>query len=197
MLNAKAHAIESHLEAALLDFGSLGRILQQNGIGVVDVGIDGLRSLQRAEPGQAPSVARDRQVIHFPSAALADSKRHQLVVTPEGAVEQQKICVLKLSHELGIELPAAGYECHAPTGGLVFDDQSHRMTGFRVRSKSGRVTRYWKGCDCDPTECSVAVLELTPPMKAGLGHRDCCERAGDRQNIRRALQNVSDGSGCV
>src|SRR5919206_378507 len=71
------------------------------------------------------------------------------------------------------------------------------MTGSRVRSKSRRVARYWKRCDRDPAECSVAVPELTPPVKPGFAHRNFRERAGDRQNIGVTRQNGSDGSGCV
>src|SRR5580704_4166874 len=82
------HAVECNVPAGTCGFRTLGGIVDQERIGVVDVDKDLSPHIETCEGRDGSVLARTTHVTH-PSAALgSDSLRDHLVVPPERSVEK-------------------------------------------------------------------------------------------------------------
>ena len=70
---------------------ALGRVLEQDRVGVVDVDERLARSLQSRKRLERPARARQRDVSHVARASLRDAEPGELVVAPEGPVDEYQI----------------------------------------------------------------------------------------------------------
>ena len=87
---------------------ALGRAFQQHRVGVVDVGVDLGWARQPGQLGKASVRSGDRLVIHFPRPPVADAERNQLIVGPEGPVEQQQVGLPQALEQQAVQLAAPG-----------------------------------------------------------------------------------------
>jgi hypothetical protein len=91
MLHCEGHAVEANLYPGTFDDGTLGGILDQHRIGVIDMGVDLQGTIEFRQSAQTAIAPRDRQVIHFVGSPFANAQRDQLIIGPEGPIEKQEI----------------------------------------------------------------------------------------------------------
>ena len=190
VLEGEPHAVGADTESAALDERALRRIFEQHGVGVVDVRVD---LVTAPEPGQTIEAAirpRDCQVIHLVRGALADAEADQLVVGPEGSVEQHEVGVAEPVEHRRVEAATAGDE---GTGGPARAVRDHEANGVPRRVSGGKLRwagRHHEALDPEAGVAAVAIAERNP----GAGRHGCDldlrKGAGDRKYSRVGLEHL-------
>jgi hypothetical protein len=96
VLTSQVQAVHGDLHAVLLDDASLWRILEQDWIGVVDVGVDRALDGEPGQPRETAIGAVDRHVSHLTRRLAGQTEPDQLVVPPAGSVDEQAGAVIQL-----------------------------------------------------------------------------------------------------
>src|SRR4029077_6243811 len=126
-LQIELQSVHTDEEPGLLDQRALGRALHEHRIRVVDVGEDAMPARKLPELIEAAVRARDREVVHLPGCPVADAERDQLVVGPEGAVEEQQIGLGEALEKRCIQVAAGWHEGALAVACLVPQDHAHSV----------------------------------------------------------------------
>src|SRR5215472_6130345 len=81
-LHIEIHAVERDFASGGFDFAPLGRVLVENGIGVVDVNVDSAVACIFGHGGEASAWPADGHVAHRERGLVADTLRDHFVVAP-------------------------------------------------------------------------------------------------------------------
>ena len=119
-----------------------GAVLDQHGVGVVDVRVDPVPARQPRQPGQAAVRSRHRQVVHLPRRALADPQLDQLVVGPERPVEQHQVGRGQPASSASSSPPQPGTKAQVPAGPLVPEDEPDRVARPLLAGETRRPGRH-------------------------------------------------------
>src|SRR5262249_41456601 len=158
-LEGEPHAVGSDAEASALHQRPLRRILEEHGVGVVDVAVDFLPYRQRGQPLETTSRPRNRQMIHLARRPVADSEPDHLVVGPERSIERGQTAPGEPLQQSGIEIATPRYEGTCASGRLVTHDQTDGMAGHVFPGESWRPGGNDEALDAETARPAVSVAE--------------------------------------
>ena len=117
---------------------TLGRVLEQHRVRVVDVDEDHPRAREPAEDLQRPTRAGERHVTHLAGGAVGDAEARKLVVAPERAVDEHDVTRGEAADDVVVEAREARHVGQHATGRVVPEHEPRRLD---VGAGPGEVAR--------------------------------------------------------
>lgn len=191
---SQVQAIETDGDTRARHDRAFSRILQQQRIRVVDVGVDAMAARECGEPFETAAAAGDRQMIQFARGPVADAQGDQFVVRPKRAVEEHRVRPCQACEERGIEIAASGDEGAGRAACLFPKHESHRMSHIGASRESGGTCWHRKRLHRKAARGAVTVAKGHGCAQGKIGHGNLTEGPCHRQQAGIAVEYGSDCS---